>query len=214
MNPRLIATAVASLAVGGFIGYKYAERQLITEFEKRLDLELNQVRRMYKVDDKSPEDMVERLYGEAAVAMKDYAGDKTEPVAYHKIRTSDVKVEHPEEEIVTRKVFEPVDDRGEIYVLTPAEYEADEAGYEHVTWNYYAEDGVVTDVHEDRIEDYANFIGTDFVEHFEENVVHVRNEVVMIDYEIVRETTSYRMAVLGEEMPPERPSQRMSSSGG
>lgn len=47
-NLRLIATAAVSLAVGGAIGYKYAEKKLVAEFEQRLDRETDQLRRMYK----------------------------------------------------------------------------------------------------------------------------------------------------------------------
>lgn len=233
-NPRLIVTAVAGLLVGGCIGYKIAEKRLVSEFEKQLDKETNLLRRMYKPEYETPEDMVKKLHGEAArnvmsdpvyaaavEAMAEY--QNPDPVAYHKIRESGVTVvKDPaaEEIVTTRRIFEPVDDRGEIYVLTGEEYEAEEAGYEHVTWTYYAKDGVVTDIHEDRIEDYANFLGTGFVEQFgakndDPNVVHVRNEIVMIDYEIVRSEGSYTEEVLQEEPQTEtlRPSQRFKRDG-
>lgn len=244
MSAQSTATLVLISAATGFIGlgigYKIAEKRLTAEFEERMERETNAIRRMYKPEDDTPEDMVERLYGENIVTIIDeYAGkeellDKVvgpeptvlvdvrparTPVAYEKIRPSTVEATAKEEETVTkRRVFEANDDRGEIYVISASEHEANEPGYENVTWSYYAADGVVTDIHEDRIEDFDKFIGTECLGKFGEvsgdaNVVHVRNEIIMVDYEIVRSAGSYRQEVLGEEAPPDRPSQRMSRGG-
>lgn len=216
-NLRLLATAVASGLVGAAIGYKIAERKLSEEFEERLERETNLVRRMHKPEYDSPEEMVEKLYGEAAEAMQQYQAESKDPVAYHKIRTSDVAVGEKEEAVpVQRTIFQAADDRGEIYVISVKEHAEDEAGYQNVTWTYYAKDGVVTDDAEEVIEDYTKFLGENFAAHFGENsgdanVVYIRNEVVMIDYEILRDPNSYVEAVLGEEYvaPVERPSKRM-----
>lgn len=223
-NPRLIATAAVSLVVGAAIGYKYAEKKLVSglmeEFEERLERETNSLRRMHKPDYESPQDMVEKLYGEGIVeVVKEYQGEERKPVAYDKIRVSGVPIgDKAVEEIVERTIFEAADDRGEIHVISAQEHEENKPGYEQVTWSYYAKDGVITDVHEDRIEDYAKYIGNDALLRFgevsgDENLVHVRNEIIMVDYEIVRSLGSYREEVLGEEMPPERPSQRMNPGG-
>lgn len=225
-NAALVLVSAATGFIGLGIGYKIAEKRLTAEFEERLDKETNLLRRMHKPEYTTPQEMVEHLHGdeadEAIRSLVEYAGEKREPVAYDKIRTSQIQVVKDtadDEQVATRRVFEPSDDRGEIYVLTGDEYEADEAGYQHVTWTYYAADGVVTDVHEDRIEDYAKLIGTDFAQQFgakndDQNTVHVRNEVIMIDYEIIRSEGSYRQEVLGEEeAPPERPSQRINRGG-
>lgn len=218
MSLRLIATAVVSLGVGGLIGYKYAEKKLIADFETRLDRELDVTRRLYKTDYSTPQEMVAKLHGDAAVAMEEYRGEESEdnePVAYHKIRTSNVKIKPQEEKVTTRKVFEPEDDRGEIYVISVNEHTEGESGYEKVTWTYYAKDNVVTDDQDDRIEDAENFLGERFFDHFgkesgDDNVVYIRSEVVMIDYEIIRSPNAYVEDILGEEYNvPVRPSQRM-----
>jgi len=225
-NLRLIATAVVCLAAGGAIGYKIADKKLGAEFEERLEKETNALRRMYKPDYKSPEDMVEQLHGDAdeagldaaIKAMKDYTNP--EPVPYHKIRTSTVEVPKEETTVVERTIFEVADDRGEIYVISAEENAAAEAGYENVTWTYYARDGVITDNAEDVIEAPDNFLGIDALTKFggisgDPNVVYVRNEILMIDYEIVRNPSSYVEVVLGEEYtePVERPSQRINRGG-
>ena len=232
MNSRnSITLALVSVATGiaGFgLGYKYAERQLIRAFQERLDKETLHLRRMYKPDYNTPAEMVEDLHGvvdehlldEAMRAMVEYTGKTPEPFAYHKIKTSSVKVGEKEEEpLKTRRIFEPDDDRGDIYMITAVENSESELGYENVTWSYFAGDGVVCDVHEDRIEDYANFLGTEFAEWFgldpegDDNVVYIRNQVLMIDYEICRSPGTYSQEVLEEEPPPDRPSQRISRGG-
>lgn len=223
-NLRLIATAAVCLTVGSAIGYKYAEKKLLSEFEERLERETNLVRRMYKPDHETPQDMVEKLHGEALKIMEEYQNgtdespmvppqEPKEPVAYHKIRPSTVEIGKKEEKVIHRSVFEPTDDRGPIFIISPEENE--EGGFENATWTYYAGDGVVTDIHEDRIEDFEKYIGTDFVNHFgESNTVYVRNEITLFDYEIVRSHGSYRQEVLGEEEPPQqRPSQRFNPGG-
>lgn len=219
---RLIATAAVCLTAGSVIGYKYAEKKLLAEFEERLVRETNVLRRMYKPDYETAQAMVEELHGKAVKAMQEYQNgtdeslmvppqEPKEPVAYHKIKPSTVEIAKKEEKVVERSVFEPSDDRGEIYVISAQENA--EGSYEDVTgWTYYAGDGVVTDIHEDRIEDFEKYIGTDFVNHFgDDNTLYIRNEVLLIDYEIVRSHGSYRQEVLGEEEPPPpRPSQRFS----
>lgn len=219
-NLRLIATAVVGVAVGAAIGYKYAEKKIGTEFEERLERETNLLRRLYKPEYESPEDMVNKLHGDALKVMEEYAGEEREPVAYHKIRPSTVEVEKVEEQVIERNVFEPDDDRGAIYIISVDEHTENEPGFESATWTYYAKDGVVTDIHEERIEDYDKHIGTEFAENFggrsgDENVVYVRNEVTLMQYEIVRSQGSYVEEVLGEEYKPpiERPSQRMQRGG-
>lgn len=239
MNAQRTAALVLISAATGFIGvgigYKLAEKQLVSEFEKRLDHEINLARRLYKTNHDTPEDMVKNLYGQAAIRvtteideipdgseadelLKKYAGKSPEPTAYHKIRTSEVKSSksEAEESVVARRVFEVDDERGEIYVISAEEHAANESGYEQVTWSFYSGDGVMTDIHEERIEDYGVYIGDKNLEDLfgqdsgDPNVVCIRNEIVMIDYEIVRSLGTYRQEVLNEEPTPGRPSQRMS----
>lgn len=219
MNLRSIAIAAGSAAVGAFLGYKYAEKKLITEFEERLDIETNTLRRMYKPEYDSPQDMVDKLHGDAVVAMREYQGnDDKQPVAYHTIRKTTAQKAEEESTVVQRSVFEPSEDRGAIYLISAGEHGDSDVGFEQVTWTYYAKDGVVTDVHDHLIEDYTKFLGEDFVDKFgqdsgDPNVVYIRNEIALIDYEILRSEGSYVEEVLQEEYTPpaERPSQRMRS---
>lgn len=220
----LIATAVASAAIGGVIGYKYAERQLVRAFEERLDQETLAMRRLYgaiKKEQVATEEALDEIEAElnstppeVQVLLDEYAGEKKDPVAYHKIKTSDVKVANKEKELFVRPVFQQDENRGPIHVISLQEYEENEPSYQQETLTWYAGDETLTDVREDIIEDYTNIIGEHALSRFgdvseDENVVHVRNNVLMVDYEILRSPGTYQQDVLG--MEPEdntRPSGR------
>lgn len=210
----LIATAVASAGAGGFAGYKYAERQLVRAFEERLDQETLAMRRLYgaiKKEQVATEEALDEVESElnstppeVQVLLDEYAGEKPEPVAYHKIKTSDVKVANKEKELFVRPVFQQDENRGPIHVISLQEHEENEPSYQQATLTWYAGDEVLTDDREDIIEDYPNIIGEHALARFgdvseDENVVHVRNNVLMVDYEIVRSMGTYQQEVLGEE---------------
>lgn len=211
----LIATAVASAGAGGFAGYKYAERQLVRAFEERLDQETLAMRRLYgamKKEKDATEEALDQVEAELAsstppevqVLLDEYAGEKKEPVAYHKIKTSDVKVNKKEKELFVRPVFQQDENRGPIHVISLQEHEENEPSYQQVTLTWYAGDETLTDEREDIIEDYTNVIGEHALGRFgdlseDENVVHVRNNVLMVDYEIIRSKGTYQQEVLGEE---------------
>lgn len=224
----LISSATGVIGLG--LGYMIAQKRLTAEFEERLERETNSIRRLYgavkKIEEASLEDAPEVPEEEIPDGVKesllDYQGDKREPVAYDKIRTTTAVKEKVEvtETLVNKNVFVERDERGEIYVVSEDEH--GEQDYIEVTLTYYAGDGVVTDANEDRVEDYDTVIGDDFVNKFgEDQVVYVRNDSLCIDYEIVRSAGSYRKEVLGEEdeeapaLPSgrPRPSDRINSSG-
>lgn len=234
MNPRLIATAVASAAAGGLVGYLVAQKKLSAEFEARLERETNAVRRLYggvrKEFVESPEEVAEPTEAEleaVANTLKEYQGER-EHVSYEKIRQTTAQKIEVEQKPERNNVFQERDERGEIYVISGDEFEENEPNYMQVTLTYYAGDGVVTDVQEMIIEDIDDILGEDWVEQFgahndDPNVVHVRNEKMDNDFEVVRNPSTYRESVLGEEpqLPPlpsgrerpVRPRDRISSDG-
>lgn len=92
---------------------------------------------------------------------------------------------------------------GETYVISYNEWcTNDEDEYEKDTLVYYREDGIVCDMRDDTIRDYGEIVGENALNFFgylshDENVVYIRNERLMADYEFIRENTSYRKSVLG-----------------
>ena len=78
------------------------------------------------------------------------------------------------------------------YVISPAEF-AEEDDYEVYTLTYYA-DGVLADEQGNPIENVDDMVGRDSLNHFgeyEDHAVHVRNETMKCDFEILRDLDNY-----------------------
>lgn len=60
----------------------------------------------------------------------------------------------------------------------------------HVTYSYF-EDGILTDEYNVIVEDADEALGEEFVNHFDEDLVYIRNEKRKCDYEILREGFTY-----------------------
>ena len=104
-------------------------------------------------------------------------------------------MEEVEEEIANgeddENVYEP-------FIIRPDEY-GELHAYETLSLNYYA-DGVLTDELDNPIEDVESLVPADFADHFgeyDDNVVHVRNDNLECDYEILRDLRKFT-DVVGE----------------
>lgn len=78
------------------------------------------------------------------------------------------------------------------YVISPAEF-GTEDDYEVYSLTYYA-DGVLADEQNNPIENVDDMVGRDSLSHFgeyEEDSVHVRNEDMQCDFEILRDLDKY-----------------------
>lgn len=88
----------------------------------------------------------------------------------------------------------PGDNVTKPYVISPEDFDTLD-NYDAVCYTYYA-DGVLVDEDEDPLEipEIATSIGLDFASHFgdyDEDSVHIRNDLRHIDYEIVRDLRKY-----------------------
>ena len=88
----------------------------------------------------------------------------------------------------------PGDNVTKPYVIRPEEFDTLDT-YDAVCYTYDA-DGVLVDEEEDPLEipEIATAIGLDFASHFgdyDEDSVHIRNDLRHIDYEIVRDLRKY-----------------------
>ena len=82
--------------------------------------------------------------------------------------------------------------RKEPYIISPDEFQED-MGYTAITFYYFA-DGVLTDENQEIVDDVENSVGRDFADHFgdyEDDCVHVRNERLMCEYEILLDQRTY-----------------------
>lgn len=103
----------------------------------------------------------------------------------------------------------PVDtpDPDHPYVITIDEFMEDN-GYSKNTVTYYEVDDVLVDEREMPIDDIENTVGTRNLDRFgqpggpskDANMVHVRNERIDVDFEVLRAKGSYAEMVLGIEL--------------
>ena len=98
-------------------------------------------------------------------------------------------IEHSEEGY---KIFiEPEDERVEPFVIAPDEF-GERVGYDAKSWTYYS-DYVLTDDEGEIVSDPEEFIG-DGLDHFgefEDDCVHIRNENIKCDYEILKHEKTF-----------------------
>jgi hypothetical protein len=87
------------------------------------------------------------------------------------------------------------------YVISVEEFgELDE--HQCLTITYWMKDDVLTDDKEAPMPDFARIVGADFLEHFgeqsgDENIVHIRNPRLQIDFEVARDFRAFSEVVLG-----------------
>lgn len=233
---KLVVASLSCLGIGAGIGYKVAERRLGTKFDERLVREIAEMQTYYTVDARkkyeTPQDAVKELIPETSVDPLGRPEDNGQKVAYHKIVQTEGYLSSEKEEALVAEhgsveVTEPdgtVRISGEVHnvfgpnngitVISDDEFLAEEMNYVQSTLTYYELDGVLVDVHDDRIDDVEQHIGTEFRTMFgkkcdDENAVHVRNQRLQLEFEIVRSPGAYVVEVLGEDLPIETPRDRI-----
>ena len=83
--------------------------------------------------------------------------------------------------------------RGDIYTISPDDF-GSIAGYDTISLTYYA-DGYLADDADELVKDIDDVVGYDSLEKFgeyEEDAVHVRNDIREADYEILRVDYNYK----------------------
>lgn len=228
-NPALIAGAlILGAAVGGVVGYKIAEKRLVTKFEDILAQEIAEAKefysRMNKTDQFStPEGAVEALVPpEAVEAMQQYQGREGQ-VPYDKVPPREIKGEPEvvvENATVVTNVFSDArpdprdwDYDAELviretnpespYVISFEEYQENEHSHEQATLTYFAGDDTLCDEKSVPIPDTEYSVGDDNLTRFghgshDRNVVYIRNERVGMDWEVIRSEGTYQHEVLSQ----------------
>lgn len=79
---------------------------------------------------------------------------------------------------------------------------SDEDEYKKDTIVYYEDDQIVYDMHDSTIKEYQELVGEEALELFgmmshDPDVVYIRNKRMKVDFEFVREHSSYHQSVLG-----------------
>lgn len=176
-----------SLAVGALIGS--AATWIFTKkyYEKISKDEINSVKKEFsKMRTASSETSDHEEKNNDVSSLRD-TSDKIEPYNY---------TDHSKKEEQDISVKE-VQDVNDPYVISPDEY-GEYMDYEQVSLTYFR-DGVLAD--EDTLEvidDIGGTVGEDFADHFgeyEDDSVHIRNDVTRCEYEILADLRSYSDAL-------------------
>lgn len=210
MNIRVIGISIASMCIGAGIGYMIAEKRMLKTFDERLEREVADMREFYTT-------VVTKKYPTPEEAVADLIKPEknvpvittAEKVAYHKIVATEynngvpweeVELEIQDERTEQRNVF--ADQEVEIAVISQEAFMQNDSGYTQATLTYYAEDHIVTDEQEDELSDHEKIVGPNIEDKFGEQssdplTVHVRNDKLRMEFEIVRHPSAYSREVLG-----------------
>lgn len=209
-------------AAGIGVGYLVARNQLEKRYARLLDEEIQRTKEFFG-EYEGPEDQefMEQAI-KTADAMTEYSGGETVvnpaklaeavtasikreegPVAYNRIASE----EAPAGEVIAKTALDP--DARSPYLITFAEFDANDTNAEQVTVSFFAGDGIVIDeddnvIKPDRVE---QIIGTDNLNKFgtntedpdmEPNVIYVRCERFAMDFEVTRSPGKHSVEVLGQ----------------
>lgn len=166
--------------LGATVGSVATWKLLKTKYEKLVQEEIDSVKEVFsrrnaKVEDKKqpePETEVE-VAEESENVMREYH-------EYSSIYSKDNKQEEKKEPMARP------------YVISPSEF-AEFEDYDHVSLTYYA-DHVLVDEDDDLVEDVDEVVGFESLTCFgdyEDDSVHVRNDRLKCDYEILRDNRRY-----------------------
>lgn len=222
---KFVSGFILGAGVGLVVGYKGMEKRLAEQYEQRLEDETAGMKEFYshsndKPTFKTPEEAVAALIPEAEQDPR----VKAQKVQYHKIIKENYEPSDEElaadgkdaaceiDETVHQNVFQESRNPEKPYIITQDEFMTNETGYVQATLTYHAKGGVLTDDRDDVFENGPTVLGDEFPSRFgqdssDENVVHVRNEPLQMEFEVVRTDLSYDEAVLGvdyDEAPHKR----------
>jgi hypothetical protein len=213
---KMAGSAALGVGIGLVVGYKVAEHRLAARFDERLENETAGMREFYtnvKQKYDTPEQAAAALITRKPKEDED-PRVKPQKIQYNKIvkgekYAGDDGLEEfkggceIEEVVVTKNVFETARDPDVPYVISQEEFLANETGYEQATLTFYEIGGVLSDQRDDVIDNAEAVIGNapgNFGEGSSDpNVVHIRNEKLQMEFEVVRSERSYQQDVLGED---------------
>lgn len=202
---KMAGVAVLGAGIGFAIGFKLAEKRLGEEFEKRLNEETAEMREFYQAVKKpyaSPADAVKELIPEENTDLRTN-GNR---VQYNKLGPKEKEFPEPMEVVAGESgvVIQNVFDNGQPRIISQDEFMANDPGHEQATLTYYEKSDQVCGEADEPIDNSELVVGLEFKENFgkdssDPNVVHVRNDGLHMDFEVIRSEGSYEEEVLGIE---------------
>ena len=191
MNRKLsnVLLFTAGVAVGSLVTWRYFKSKYEV-VEDEIEEKTEETEGETETEDEDPE-VSESKMSYKKPPLKEYVKMVEDNGYVSKTHMEEVKEEIANGEWDDKDVYEP-------FIIRPDEYGEIHA-YETLSLNYYA-DGVLTDELDNPIEDVESLVPADFADHFgeyEDDVVHVRNDNLECDYEILRDLRKFT-DVVGE----------------
>ena len=218
MNPRnlFIGGSLLGLAVGSVAGYFFAKKRMEQQYAEAVVEEVIAAKKYYsllykKNEFATPAAAVEELQPKAQPEFANddqtlkriveglkYVDPKSPPVQTVNVfdgKEDDADVDYSEEDAAR-------DTENGIYVIDIDEFMNSEVGYTEVTLTYFAGDNVLVNEQEMPVEDVAATVGKDNLAYFgyrskDPKVVYIRNNVLQLDFEVVRSEGKYSEEVAG-----------------
>ena len=194
---------LAMLAVGAAIGSAVTWKLVKTKYERIAQEEIDSVKEVYsrKEEHSEPVEIKTETPEPNKTVLVDKPYLKTYAAMIQKEGYMDYsRKSEPEPKQEKEKYTRDMDDFAydeEPYVIAPEHFDEYD-DYETQSLTYYA-DGYLADDNGDLIEDIDGTVGIDFDEHigdFEDDSVHIRNERLKTDFEILASNSKYMDTVV------------------
>ena len=191
MNRKLsnVLLFTSGVAVGSLVTWRYFKSKYEV-VEDEIEEKTEETEGETETEDEDPE-VSESKMSYKKPPLKEYVKMVESNGYVPKTHMEEVEEEIANGEWDDKDVYEP-------FIIRPEEY-GELHAYETLSLNYYA-DGVLTDELDNPIEDVESLVPADFADHFgeyEDDVVHVRNDNLECDYEILRDLRKFT-DVVGE----------------
>lgn len=176
---------VLGAAVGSLLTWKFVENK----YRKIADEEIESVVERFKIDrvqtEMTPEGLT--IYDKDGNAVVKFH-ERTAQVADYNTQLEDLEYTQAGDECTIE--LQPDNESIAPYIISPEEY--DEFGNETKSWTLYT-DGVLTNEIGEIVGDYENIIGDalDYIGEYEDDCIHVRNENLEWDIEIIKIDKSF-----------------------
>lgn len=201
------AIGLLSFTAGAAVSAALTLYFMSDRYEKKLRSDIKETRKLYKESLDTRMEALPHQYAEASIYQDDERANEFESGVIdikneqnliskdnHCIDYTSYSEQEPQEldEADSAAVStEPAEETP--YVITPDDFgELDMEGYDSLTFHYYL-DNVLTDDRDDLLDSFET-VGFDFMNHFgeyDDNVVYIRNDKLMADYEILAEDCRY-----------------------
>lgn len=184
-------------AIGAFATWQY----LKPKYEKMVQEEVNEFKKDWSgkdCDDSEPESEPEPKHEDHKLFTLEELEEKRGQLEEIRKSYDDIIEENKYAKVLEKGGFKGVK-LEEPYVISPLKFAEGDEDYEVISLTYFS-DGILVDDMGELIDDVESIVGNEFPEHFGEytedpDTVYVRNERLMVDYEIQRDLDTYAKPV-------------------